>query len=59
MSLQKHLCDSDNSRDVSNENRGENINESEKAELPEYALPHKNTRTNLGGTRGMPLKTAM
>jgi hypothetical protein len=37
----------------------EKINESEKGELPEYALPHKNTRTNLGGTLSMPLKTAM
>ncbi len=58
-SLQKHLCDSDNSRDVSNENKREKLMTVKKAELPEYALPHKNTRTNLGGTRRMPLKTAM
>jgi hypothetical protein len=58
-SLQKHLRDLDKSRDVSNENKREKLMTVKKAELPEYALPHKNTRTNLGGTRAMPLKTAM
>ncbi len=58
-SLQKHLCDSHNSRDASNENRREKLMRVKRLELPAYALPHKNTRTNLGGTRGMPLKTAM
>jgi hypothetical protein len=58
-SLQKHLCDSDNSRDVNNENKRERIMTVKRLSYLSMHYNTKNTRTNLGGTRGMPLKTTM